>query len=137
MPGSVGPQGEAVARTLVGMSRKRKLDDLKPREPDVREILAGVAMPGVTTVLSELALELPDHRQLIEFIAREITREVPILLQKQAADLIQENNRKLERLHRAAASMAVLLKKYELVKHQLLEQRLYGNSEVKAYTKPI
>jgi hypothetical protein len=130
MPGSVGPQGGAAAHTLSGIKR-RKLDDLKPREPDVREILAGVAMPGVTTALSELALELPDHRELVEFIARELTRELPTLLHKQAADLIQENDRKLERLTRAAANMTVLLKKYEMVKHQLLEQRLCGNSEVR------
>ena len=107
---------------------RRKLDDLKPSEPDVREILAGVELPGVTTALSELALESPEHRVLVEFVARELSRELPVLLKKRVDDLTRQNNQKLERLHRAAARMAVLLQKYETVKKRVLEHRMTGIS---------
>ena len=104
---------------------RRKLDDLKPSEPDVREILAGVELPGVTTALSELALESPEHRVLVEFVARELSRELPVLLKKRTDDLTRMHNHQLERL---LPRMAVLLQKYESVKKRVLEHRMTGIS---------
>ena len=118
---------------------RRKLDDLKPSEADVREILAGVELPGVTTALSELALESPEHRVLVEFVARELTRELPVLLKKRADDLTRVHNHELERLHRAGSvlvqhgrvqdkKVVALSQKYETVKKRVLEHRMTGIS---------